>query len=203
MLPRNLRNILAVAENEHKEELREFSVERRLMQNRSDPFTLNDGHFRDLFRLTKDMAHYVFNSIIMQIAQKTSVLAINPTLYFFAALYFYTTGSYQRTVGQSYNLLVSQQSVSKAIVEVTEAIINQLGHEWIRFPTTDVEKNNLKTRFMGAVWFPGAIRAIDCTHVAIIAPTAEEHNYVNRKGFHSKNVQIVSLLFCRYDQLLI
>ncbi|KAJ8937733.1 hypothetical protein NQ318_009143 [Aromia moschata] len=43
--------------------------------------------------------------------------------------------------------------------------------------------------------FPGVIGAIDCTHVAIITPTEEEHNYVNRKGYHSKNVQVI----CDYN----
>ncbi|KAJ8972846.1 hypothetical protein NQ314_000011 [Rhamnusium bicolor] len=48
---------------------------------------------------------------------------------------------------------------------------------------------------MQSTGFPGAIAAIDCTHIAIIAPGFEEHNYLNRKGFHSKNVQII----CDYD----
>lgn len=43
--------------------------------------------------------------------------------------------------------------------------------------------------------FPGVLGAIDCTHIPIIAPVQEEHNYLNRKGFHSKNVQIVSITY--------
>ncbi|KAJ8946757.1 hypothetical protein NQ314_008797 [Rhamnusium bicolor] len=52
--------------------------------------------------------------------------------------------------------------------------------------------NAIKRGFMQTCQFPGTIGAIDCTHVAMIAPTFEEHNYLNRKGFHSKNVQIIS-----------
>ncbi|KAJ8965380.1 hypothetical protein NQ317_015679, partial [Molorchus minor] len=39
--------------------------------------------------------------------------------------------------------------------------------------------------------FPGTIGAIDGTHVAILKPRLEEHNFINRKGFHSLNVQII------------
>lgn len=39
--------------------------------------------------------------------------------------------------------------------------------------------------------FPDTIGAIDCIHVAILAPSDEEHNYLNRKIFYSKNVQII------------
>lgn len=43
--------------------------------------------------------------------------------------------------------------------------------------------------------FPSVIGCIDCTHIAILGPSHEEHNYINRKGYHSKNVQII----CSYN----
>lgn len=44
--------------------------------------------------------------------------------------------------------------------------------------------------------FPGVIGTIDCTHIAIIAPSIEDPvrpalPYYNRKGFYSLNVQMV------------
>ncbi|KAK0135579.1 putative nuclease HARBI1 [Merluccius polli] len=39
--------------------------------------------------------------------------------------------------------------------------------------------------------FPNVIGAIDCTHIAIKAPSEGEYAYVNRKHFHSLNVQII------------
>lgn len=39
--------------------------------------------------------------------------------------------------------------------------------------------------------FPGVVGAIDGTQVRIIAPTVNEETYVNRKGIHSINVQVV------------
>lgn len=46
--------------------------------------------------------------------------------------------------------------------------------------------------------FPGVIGCIDCTHIAIHSPSVDdpefhEHLYVNRKNYHSINVQLVSI----------
>lgn len=47
--------------------------------------------------------------------------------------------------------------------------------------------------FYAKCGFPGVIGAIDCTHVAIFSPPKEiEYIYVNRKGYHSINTQLVS-----------
>ena len=39
--------------------------------------------------------------------------------------------------------------------------------------------------------FPGVIGCVDRTHVRIQEPRANENNFVNRKGYHSINVQAV------------
>ncbi|KAJ8917015.1 hypothetical protein NQ315_012933 [Exocentrus adspersus] len=51
-------------------------------------------------------------------------------------------------------------------------------------------------RFNEVFDFPGIVGCIDCTHIAIFPPHVEdpnhpEHIYVNRKGFHSINVQLI------------
>ncbi|XP_044262493.1 putative nuclease HARBI1 [Tribolium madens] len=50
-------------------------------------------------------------------------------------------------------------------------------------------------RPLGENYFPGVIGAIDGTDVLIERPKQEEHNYINRKGLHSMNVQFI----CDYD----
>lgn len=82
--------------------------------------------------------------------------------------------------------------MSRAIHEVTNAIIATFSAQWIHFPRSAEERNHIKHRFMEIRQFPGVLGAIDCTHVEILKPLVEEHNYLNRKGYHSKNVQIVS-----------
>lgn len=121
--------------------------------------------------------------------------AITPELKIFTALYFFATGSYQSTVGKSLNLPMSQQSVSGCVEEVSTLIVTHLINDWVKFPRTIPEKRQIKNIFMEKTIFPGVIGCIDCTHIAILAPREEEHNYVNRKGYHSKNVQLI----CDYN----
>ncbi|KAG8234976.1 hypothetical protein J437_LFUL013333, partial [Ladona fulva] len=46
----------------------------------------------------------------------------------------------------------------------------------------------IRRRFMEAAGMPGVIGAVDGTHIAIVPPSADrEHNFINRKNFHSKN----------------
>lgn len=78
-------------------------------------------------------------------------------------------------------------------VETYSAIIAQyLAPVYIRFPQNDFERNVIKTKFFQHYEFPGILGIIDCTQVAITAVSLQtENRYVNRKGFHSINTQIV------------
>lgn len=78
--------------------------------------------------------------------------------------------------------------------KVTEAINDILLKEWVKFPITTYERNCLKEQFRNSSYpFEGCIGAIDCSHVAILAPPNHEGGYVNHHGYHSLNVQMVSL----------
>ncbi|KYN21843.1 PREDICTED: putative nuclease HARBI1 [Trachymyrmex cornetzi] len=46
-------------------------------------------------------------------------------------------------------------------------------------------------RFQRSCGFPNIIGAIDGTHIKIRAPTEDSNSYVNRKGFHSINLQLI------------
>lgn len=50
---------------------------------------------------------------------------------------------------------------------------------------------------MDIAGFPGVVGVIDGTHVRIIAPSEDEAVFVNRKNFHSINVQIVFNAACK------
>ncbi|KAJ8930630.1 hypothetical protein NQ314_016545 [Rhamnusium bicolor] len=198
MLPNQILNrIIGLQEDERSEYYRHFNMERKITREDSDPFTLSNSLFKDLFRLNKKMVHFLLLNLSPHMQNRA--LAIEPRHKIFAALYFFATGSYQRTIGQSWNLSLSQQSVSICIKEVSNLIVNHLAPDWILFPNTPNEINKVKAQFMRKTRFPGVLGAIDCTYISIIAPVVEEHNYLNRKGYHSKNVQII----CDADVLIL
>lgn len=110
-----------------------------------------------------------------------------PTLVL-STLGFLATGSFQREMADRSG--VSQSTLSRAMPLVVDQII-RLSRRYIKFPYGAVEQANIKAQFAAIAGFPNVIGAIDCTHVAIKAPSHEEYAYVNRKGVHSINVQII------------
>lgn len=47
-------------------------------------------------------------------------------------------------------------------------------------------------RFYEKFRIPAVVGCVDGTHVAIIRPNQNEERFFNRKGYHSRNVLIVS-----------
>ena len=110
-----------------------------------------------------------------------------------AALHFFATGCFQRTDGDTLHL--SQASLSRIIAQVSDALARRLP-EFVRLPNEDAMRRN-KHRFFLTANFPGVIGVIDCTHVKIIAPREHEEQFVNRKRYHSINVQVVMDADCK------
>lgn len=81
--------------------------------------------------------------------------------------------------------------ISRYIAKYTHIISVYLAPRYIRFPSTPAELDETKQRFLDKFGIPGTLSIVDGTHVAISALSHEvEHAYVNRKGFHSINVQL-------------
>ena len=74
---------------------------------------------------------------------------------------------------------------------VSAALARRVG-DYIKFPTTDAEMRNVKEKFFQVAGFPNVLGAIDGTLVPIKGPSADEHLYICRKGYHALNIQGIS-----------
>lgn len=125
----------------------------------------------------------------------TRCSAIPPILKLCCALRFFADGSYQRSSGNDFNIGVSQPTVSCILNEIINFFERKICQNWINARMTEEEKNNNKMSFYSKTRFPGVIGCIDGTHVRIVAPAKEmQHLYLNRKGYYSLNVMIVSII---------
>ena len=94
----------------------------------------------------------------------------------------------------------SFQNVSKDYIDISQPTVSRIFKKFLQslcskaarfiFMPTPQEQLQEKQKFYHIAGFPLVIGAIDGTHIPIIAPNANEHLYVNRKGYHSLNVQV-------------
>ncbi|KAB0795339.1 hypothetical protein PPYR_06811 [Photinus pyralis] len=183
--------------NENIEEAAAHVAIGRDVLSQTNPFELSDRKFVQLFRVDKDLCHEIIDMVspFLIHPSRTSALSIQTKV--LAALRFYGSGSYQEITGSNSFVAISQPSVSRAVNEVTNALNRpEILNNEIRFPQNVEELQNLRTKFYEKYRFPGVIGCIDCTHVSVVAPHANdehvpEHIYVNRKNYHSLNVQLI------------
>jgi len=104
-------------------------------------------------------------------------------------LRFLASGSFLQVVGDTF-LSFDKSTVSRVVHQVTKALSAKL-NAFIKFPSTTNERDDVKRSLFRIGGFPCAIGCVDGTHVRIKAPSLNERDYVNRKGFHSINVQAI------------
>ncbi|EFN85785.1 hypothetical protein EAI_04121, partial [Harpegnathos saltator] len=84
-------------------------------------------------------------------------------------------------------------TTSRFIHAVINAINLRLLRKWIKFLITEEDRQQAHTIFaVAAQPFDGAIGAIDCTFINILAPREHKEAFINHRGNHSLNVQAVS-----------
>ncbi|XP_045118007.1 putative nuclease HARBI1 [Portunus trituberculatus] len=116
--------------------------------------------------------------------------ALSPEMQVIITLRYLATGKMQQCSAD--DLGPSQQTISRVISDTLEALSdNAILSLFIRFPVTQLETQRRKEEFLQIAGFPEVIGAIDGTHVRIVAPSEYEAEFVNRKRYHSINVQFV------------
>ncbi|KAJ8932215.1 hypothetical protein NQ314_014835 [Rhamnusium bicolor] len=162
------------AERERLAENERLRNQRRVLRDNSNPFNLPEARFIELFRLNKASVLEIEQLLIPHLQRSRYRNAVPPRIKIFTALRFFATGSYQRSIGEDFNLILSQTAVHRCIHEVTDLMNEHLPRLKINFPQDRRSINDALT-----------------AHVAILKPDQDEHNFLNRKGYHSLNVQII------------
>ncbi|KAG0710936.1 putative nuclease HARBI1 [Chionoecetes opilio] len=162
--------------------------ERRL-RDRLDLLALSDTDLLDNYRFPRHDLIELIQELEPALGRRTRRANAIPTqTQVLVALRFFASGSFQNIVGDIGG--PSQAAVSRIIRDVTNALSNKAVEE-IRMPSTAQDLSVSAQTFRRMRNFPRVIGALDCTHFAIKGPSVDENIYVNRKRYHSMNVQVV------------
>lgn len=95
---------------------------------------------------------------------------------------FFSTGFNQTSVGNDFNLGLSQSIVSIILEETLDVLQRVICPLFIKFEMTEEEKSECKLEFFEKIGFPSVIGCVDGTHIKILTPSKQEQNmHFNRK----------------------
>jgi len=151
---------------------------RKERQFRHVAFTI-DGYtneeLRTRYRFGRESIMHITDLLAEDLRRKTQrnhpISALQQVL---IALRFYASGSFLQVIGDTIG--VDKSTVSRVVTNVSLALVAKQ-QQYIKWPKDQQGK------------FPCVIGCVDGTHIRIQAPHENENGYVNRKGFHSINVQ--------------
>ena len=157
-----------------------------------DDFSLTDftdSELRSRYRFGRESIEFLVELLRDDLETPTSRNhALSTIVQVLVALRFFASGSFLQAIGDTLGL--SKSTVSRTVNDVSYALAQKQVH-FIKWPSTEAEIVQTRRGFYDKGGFPGVIGCVDGTHVKIQGPTKNENDYVNRKGFHSINVQAI------------
>ncbi|XP_030011313.1 putative nuclease HARBI1 [Sphaeramia orbicularis] len=166
----------------------------RVFRDRSDPLHFSDDHLYERYRFSADGIRYLCRLLGPKIRHRTvRSHALSVTQMVCVALRFLASGGFLYSVGDAEQLSKATichtiRSVCLALTAMSDVFISFPGHRRL---------HHIKEEFYRIAGFPNVIGALDCTHIKIKCPSgAQEADFVNRKSFHSINVQMVCSADC-------
>ncbi|XP_039619162.1 putative nuclease HARBI1 [Polypterus senegalus] len=159
----------------------------RVFRDRTDLIAESDewliSHFRLPRAILLDLCQQ-FSQLLERLTKRTSAVPVHTQV--LSTIGFLATGTFQREIGDRSG--ISQPTVSRIMPHVLHEIIS-ITSQYITFPNTAAERTKIMTDFYNIAGFLSVIGAVDCTHDDLKAPTVDEFAFVNRKGYHSINMQ--------------
>ena len=164
---------------------------RKIFRRRDVLNELSDAELIKRYRLDRNGILFVTNLVREALSSDTKRRnPLIPELKVIITLRYLATGKMQMC--SSDDLGPSQPAISRAITQTIDALADiNIIKQFICFPTTQQVTEANKADFLSIANFPGVIGVINGTHIRIVAPKEQEDVFVNRKGYHSINVQVV------------
>lgn len=167
------------------------SPDKRVMKVDVEPFDLPDPTFLETYRLPKDLVRNIIEEVTPVMPETTKSIEFSVESKVLAALSFYASGKFQKSIGGRSDPSLTQYFVGSAVQQVTEAINHpSIVKKYIHFPHLRNERDIIKTRFYMKYAIPNVVGCIDCTHVPIARPDDDQKVHFN-KSYHSKKAQII------------
>ncbi len=159
----------------------------RIFRDRSHPLEWSDAKLKNLFRFERRNLMKLIDTLTPSLECPTHRNhSIPATISVCTGLHYLATGSFQTTVAEVMG--ISQKAVSECYWKFVTAVNEQYAGI-IQFK----DVGRIQAGFSDISNLPEICGAIDCTHVRIVRPNSHNfpNEYINRKGFHSINVQAV------------
>ncbi|XP_053342479.1 putative nuclease HARBI1 isoform X1 [Clarias gariepinus] len=171
----------------------------RVFRDRADPLAFSDEYLTERYRFSSDGIRYLCRLLGPNIQHRTARShALTVPQMVCIALRFFASGMFLYSVGDAENL--NKATICRTIRKVSLAL-KSLVHIFITFPGHR-RFIHIKEEFYKIAAFPNVIGTVDCTHIRIQRPSgAHEGDYVNRKSFHSVNVQMICDADCLITNL--
>ncbi|XP_046346885.2 putative nuclease HARBI1 [Haliotis rufescens] len=158
----------------------------RVFRDRSNPLEdLDVEEVFDRYRFRPNTIIYLLG--LLDLTRETARnCAIPPLLQLLVCLRFLATGAMHLLVGDSLNI---SRSTAGRCIRAVSLQISKLSGRFIKFPVGG-DAVRAKEAFGNIAGFPNVVGCIDGTFIRIQRPTTNEGDFVNRKGYHSLNVQM-------------
>ncbi|CAG2189782.1 HARBI1 [Mytilus edulis] len=149
----------------------------------AEPYT--ESEFQARYRFSKESIRILTNLLNDDLKRPTNRShAIPVETQIKIALRYYASGSFMQVIGDTFGY---DKSTVSRIIQAVSGAISAHGADFLRWPD-ETTKPAIINGFYNNARFPCVIE-VEGTHIRIQAPSDNWYAFVNRKKFHSINVQ--------------